>query len=66
MRWQDYLIIAVTLVTLGKGLQSADSTISRNPVEVGNVTWQRDYDRAVAAAKKSGKPIFALFQEVPG
>ncbi len=37
-----------------------------NPVEVGKVKWQRDYESAMAAAKKSGKPVFLLFQEVPG
>ncbi len=36
------------------------------PVEVGTVRWQRDYEAALASAKKSGKPVFLLFQEVPG
>jgi hypothetical protein len=35
-------------------------------VEVGTVRWQRDYDAALTAAKTSGKPVFLLFQEVPG
>ncbi|MGL4399031.1 MAG: thioredoxin family protein [Luteolibacter sp.] len=37
-----------------------------NPVEVGTVKWQRDYEAALGSAKKSGKPVFLLFQEVPG
>ncbi len=37
-----------------------------NPEAVGTVKWGRDYDAAVAAAKTTGKPVFALFQEVPG
>lgn len=37
-----------------------------NPVEVGNVNWERKYDAVLAKAKKEDKPIFALFQEVPG
>lgn len=37
-----------------------------NPVEVGTVKWQRDYAAALASAEKSGKPVFLLFQEVPG
>lgn len=37
-----------------------------NPVEVGNVAWGRDYDAALTASAESGKPIFLLFQEVPG
>jgi hypothetical protein len=37
-----------------------------NPVEVGKVKWERDYESALTSAKKSGKPVFLLFQEVPG
>lgn len=37
-----------------------------NPVEVGTVRWQRDYESALTSAKNSGKPVFLLFQEVPG
>lgn len=39
---------------------------TENPEAVGAVKWGRDYDAAVAAAKTTGKPVFALFQEVPG
>lgn len=37
-----------------------------NPVELGNVHWQRDLEAGRAAAKASGKPLLILFQEVPG
>lgn len=30
------------------------------------MNWGRDYEAALATAKTSGKPIFLLFQEVPG
>jgi hypothetical protein len=36
------------------------------PEEAGKVTWMRDLDTALAASRKSGRPIFALFQEIPG
>ena len=36
------------------------------PVETGTVAWGRDLEAALAASGKSGKPVFALFQEVPG
>ncbi|MEM7163956.1 MAG: hypothetical protein AAF581_00745 [Planctomycetota bacterium] len=36
------------------------------PVELGKVAWERDYEKGVATARKSGKPILLLFQEVPG
>ncbi len=39
---------------------------SGNPVEVGAVNWLRDHDVALARSKESGKPVFLLFQEVPG
>jgi len=39
---------------------------TKNPVEVGKVIWERDYEAALASSKKSGKPVFLLFQEVPG
>ena len=35
-------------------------------IEVGTVKWGRDLDAALAASKASGKPVFVLFQEVPG
>jgi hypothetical protein len=37
-----------------------------NPIEVGHVKWQHDLDAARAASKQSGKPLFVLFQEIPG
>lgn len=30
------------------------------------MTWLRDYPTALAKSKESGKPVFLLFQEVPG
>lgn len=35
-------------------------------VELGQVKWLRDYDAAIAESKKSNKPIYILFQEIPG
>jgi hypothetical protein len=40
--------------------------ISQNPVELGTVKWQRDIHQAVTLSKQSGKPVFILFQEIPG
>ena len=37
-----------------------------HPEEAGKVDWGRDLEAALAASGKSGKPVFALFQEVPG
>ncbi|MEM9986366.1 MAG: thioredoxin family protein, partial [Bacteroidota bacterium] len=35
-------------------------------LELGAVHWRRDFDQALMAAQQSGKPVFILFQEVPG
>ncbi|BDS06151.1 hypothetical protein NT6N_11910 [Oceaniferula spumae] len=35
-------------------------------VETGPAEFLRDHDTAMELAKKSGKPVFAFFQEVPG
>ena len=37
-----------------------------NPVEVGNVHWSRDFKTTLTESRGSGKPIFVLFQEIPG
>ena len=37
-----------------------------NPVELGKVAWIRDLDEGIEQAKATQKPIFILFQEVPG
>lgn len=36
------------------------------PRELGDVDWERDFSRAEARAQQTGRPLFALFQEVPG
>lgn len=39
---------------------------SQNPVELGDVHWLRDYDQALQESKRLDKPVFILFQEIPG
>jgi hypothetical protein len=34
--------------------------------ELGQVNWNRDFDAALAASADDGRPLFVLFQEVPG
>ncbi len=45
---------------------NAQSDLSKQSEELGKVHWYRNFDKAVAAAKKSNKDILILFQEVPG
>lgn len=47
-------------------LLGGDVLAQNNPVELGKVRWYRDYDQAVEISKQSKRPIFLLFQEVPG
>ncbi len=56
-------IFALVLAASPAGCQTSKTT---NPEAVGKVAWGRDYRAALAASGKSGKPVFALFQEVPG
>jgi len=37
-----------------------------NPIELGNVHWLRSYDEAKVKSKTESKPIFIIFQEIPG
>ena len=46
--------------------QDPRAMLEENPVEIGSVNWNRDLDSALADSKQSGKPVFLLFQEVPG
>ena len=39
---------------------------SAAPIEIGRVSWVRDLDEGLSRAKVLGKPVFLLFQEVPG
>lgn len=41
-------------------------TKSAQPEELGEVNWNRNLDQAVAISRKTGKPLFVQFQEVPG
>lgn len=59
-------IIALLLATPFLSLAQVNTYPKDNPVELGKVTWLRDYDEAVLEATITDKPIFLLFQEVPG
>lgn len=34
--------------------------------ELGSINWYRDYDQALAIAAATNRPVFLLFQEIPG
>lgn len=62
------VLLLVVAFVLGGGPRAFAGRGGHGPdaVEWGRVDWLRDYDEAVRVARESGKPIFLLFQEVPG
>lgn len=47
-------------------MKFSSSNSSNNPIEVGTVEWGRNLATALDESATSNKPVFALFQEVPG
>jgi hypothetical protein len=71
MRFQTLFLGAVTVLLAGflflpETVDRLPSRENAGPREVGTVRWGRDYDAVLKTSKSSGKPIFVLFQEVPG
>ncbi len=54
------------LMSLVVVLNALSCHADSSPVEAGKVTWGRDLNEALALSRQSGKPVFALFQEIPG
>jgi Thioredoxin-like len=54
------LILAVVLM-LPYGLNANET-----PIEIGSVKWGHDLDKALRLSGETGRPVFLLFQEVPG
>ncbi|KAA3606016.1 MAG: hypothetical protein DWQ01_17625 [Planctomycetota bacterium] len=59
------LLPALLLLVPAPELQAQDSS-NAVPAELGKVQWQRDLEKSLAKAKAKQKPLFLLFQEVPG
>jgi len=55
------ILILATLLISTQGIAAQD-----NPIEVGAVHWGRDLDQALKTSGTTGRPVFVLFQEVPG
>ncbi len=60
-----FIILVCSLFV--KSSQAQDKTNPLNQSEeLGKVSWHRDYDQALALAKKESKAVRILFLEVPG
>jgi hypothetical protein len=57
--WTGFL-----LLTLAPAILFAEEPTP--PEEFGKVVFQRDYSAAVKQAKADKKPLFVLFDEIPG
>ena len=61
-----YLLTAIVLIQVNL-INAQEKTNPKNQSEeLGAVQWYRNYDDAIAIAKKENKAIIILFQEVPG
>lgn len=58
------LCVFTALISISTLVHAGQKNV--NPVEVGDVDWSRDYTGALERSKSTGKPLFLLFQEVPG
>ncbi len=58
--------LALLVAALPWALQARDADPTSQPIELGKVRWGRDLPKALAEADRTGRPIFLLFQEVPG
>ena len=52
-----FLLVVLTLVGVLFG---------KNPIEIGSVQWGTDLGAAKKQSAHTGRPVFLLFQEVPG
>jgi len=64
--FQLIICLAIISFALPTTAQNIKTTPTNNPAELGKVNWLRNYHDALAMAKSENKPVFILFQEVPG
>ncbi len=50
----------------GGSSPSTSAGAANNPVELGRVRWGRDVDAGFREARARARPLFLLFQEIPG
>ncbi len=56
-----FVMLLAVLLLLSSGVVA-----NENPIEVGSVNWGRDLAQALKLSDETGRPVFVLFQEVPG
>ncbi|WP_435579454.1 VPGUxxT family thioredoxin-like (seleno)protein, type 2 [Gilvibacter sp.] len=61
-----FLVLLMSLGSLPYSFSQTRTEAFNQNVELGAISWYRDYDEALAASKAEHKPVLILFQEVPG
>lgn len=57
----------IVFVGLGFSFNTEDKQMAKDqPVELGDVSWIRNLEEGIQKSAATSKPIFLLFQEVPG
>lgn len=59
---KNTVLAFLSILIFSLDIQAADP----QPVELGKVHWLRNMNEAIAFSKQKERPIFLLFQEVPG
>lgn len=60
------LVTLILFVVLNVEVYAQLTEVNNQPIELGMVSWFRNYDEALDQANRQKKPLFILFQEVPG
>ncbi len=60
------LLLALPGMANGRTMDDDVDGKVKSQVELGAVHWGRELERAQAKSAKTGKPVFLLFQEIPG
>ncbi len=58
-------LLAFALVVLISNTNAESQELQRS-IAMGTVHWNRDLDSALKLSSQTGKPLFVLFQEIPG
>ncbi len=61
-----FVFLFLLAYTFGESQENTWTSLTDNPIELGKVHWNRDYQKAIDLSMSSNKPIFLFFQEVPG
>lgn len=61
------VLALAAVIMVGSNLTATDDSRRRSQSpELGQVNWNRDLDAAKKTSAQNKRPIFLLFQEVPG